>query len=80
VNVTYQMLRAFFLPPGTTAEQSAYYVGVLRKVVETPEWKEYVARNALKETFQTGADFTKFLEKDDAYHRTLMTEAGFTKK
>ena len=80
VNVTYQMLRAFFLPPGTTAEQSAYYVGVLRKVVETPEWKEYVARNALKETFQTGADFTKFLEKDDAYHRTLMTEAGFAKK
>jgi putative tricarboxylic transport membrane protein len=80
VDVTYQMLRAFFLPPGTTADQAAFYVNLLRKVVETPEWKEYVARNALKETFQTGADFTKFLEKDDAYHRTLMTEAGFTKK
>jgi len=80
VNVTYQMLRAFFLPPGTTPEQAAYYVGVLRKVVETPEWKEYVARNALKETFQTGAEFTAFLEKDDAYHRTLMNEAGFMKK
>jgi tripartite-type tricarboxylate transporter receptor subunit TctC len=80
VNVTYQMLRAFFLPPGTTADQSAYYTEVLRKVVATPEWKDYVARNALKETFQTGADFTKFLEKDDAYHRTLMTEAGFAKK
>jgi len=80
VNVTYQMLRAFFLAPGTTPEQSAYYVGVLRKVVDTPEWKEYVARNALKETFQTGAEFTSFLEKDDAYHRTLMTEAGFMKK
>src|SRR5512137_1442791 len=80
VNVTYQMLRAFFLPPGTTPEQAAYYVGVLRKVVETPEWKEYVARNALKETFQTGAEFTAFLEKDDAYHRTLMSEAGFAKK
>lgn len=80
VNVTYQMLRAFFLPPGTTADQAAYYTEVLRKVVATPEWKEYVARNALKETFQTGAEFTKFLENDDAYHRTLMTEAGFAKK
>jgi len=80
VNVTYQMLRAFFLPPGTTADQAAFYVDLLRKVVATPEWKEYVARNALKETFQTGAEFIKFLEKDDAYHRTLMTEAGFAKK
>lgn len=80
VNVTYQMLRAFFLPPGTSADHSAYYTEVMRKVVATPEWKEYVARNALKETFQTGADFTRFLEKDDAYHRTLMTEAGFAKK
>ena len=80
VNVTYQMLRAFFLPPGTTQDQATYYVDVLRKVVATPEWKDYVARNALKETFQTGAEFTKFLEKDDAYHRTLMTEAGFARK
>jgi tripartite-type tricarboxylate transporter receptor subunit TctC len=79
VDVQYQMLRAFFLPPGTTPEQSAYYVDVLKKVVATPEWKEYVEHNALKDTFLTGADFVKFLEKDDAYHRTLMKEAGFMK-
>jgi putative tricarboxylic transport membrane protein len=79
VDVEYQMLRAFFLPPGTTKEQSAFYTDLLKKVVATPEWKEYVERNALKETFLTGADFVKFLEKDDAYHRTLMKEAGFAK-
>jgi putative tricarboxylic transport membrane protein len=79
VDVQYQMLRAFFLPPGTTPEQSAYYVDVLKKIVATPEWKEYVERNALKETFLAGADFVKFLEKDDAYHRMLMKEAGFMK-
>jgi putative tricarboxylic transport membrane protein len=79
VNVQYQMLRAFFLPPGTTPEQSAYYVDLLKKVVATPEWKEYVERNALKETFQTGQEFVRFLEKDDAYHLTLMKEAGFAK-
>lgn len=79
VDVEYQMLRAFFLPPGTTREQSAFYVDVFKKVVGTPEWKEYVERNALKETFQSGPEFVKFLEKDDAYHRTLMKEAGFAK-
>ena len=79
VDVQYQMLRAFFLPPGTTAEQAAYYVEVLRKVADSSEWKEYTERNALKQTFVTGPDFVKFLEKDDAYHLTLMKEAGFAK-
>ena len=79
VNVEYQMLRAFFLPPGTTKEQAAFYTDVMRKVVAAPEWKEYVERNALKETFLTGADFVKFLENDDAYHRSLMKEAGFAR-
>jgi tripartite-type tricarboxylate transporter receptor subunit TctC len=73
------MLRAFFLPPGTTNEQAAYYTDVMKKVVAAPEWKEYVERNALKQTFLTGQDFVKFLEKDDAYHLTLMKEAGFAK-
>ena len=80
IDISYQMLRAFFLPPGTTKEQAQYYVDLLRKVVATPEWKEYIERNALKETFLAGDDFVKFLEKDDAYHRSLMKEAGFLKQ
>ena len=79
VDIQYQMLRGLFLPPGTTKEQAAFYADVLKKVVATPEWKEYVERNALKETFLTGQDFVKFLEKDDAYHRKLMKDAGFLK-
>jgi tripartite-type tricarboxylate transporter receptor subunit TctC len=55
----------------------AYYTELLRKVTTTPEWKEYIERNALKETFAAGGDFLKFLEKDDAYHQALMKEAGF---
>jgi tripartite-type tricarboxylate transporter receptor subunit TctC len=80
VDIQYQMLRGFFLPPGTTKEQAEYYIDVLKKVVATPEWKEYIERNALKEAFLAGPDFTKFLEKDDAYHRALMKEAGFLKQ
>lgn len=80
VDIEYQMLRAFFLPPGTSKEHAQYYVDLLKKVVATPEWKEYIERNALKETFAAGADFVKFLEKDDAYHRSLMKEAGFLKQ
>ena len=80
IDVQYQMLRAFFLPPDTTKEQSAYYVDLLKKVTATPEWQSYLNKQALKQTFLTGTDFTKFLEKDEAFHTKLMNEAGFAAK
>lgn len=80
VDVEYQMLRAFFLPAGTTAEQSAFYADLLKKVTATPEWQAYLTKQALKETFLTGGDFVKFLEKDEAFHNKLMNEAGFAAK
>jgi putative tricarboxylic transport membrane protein len=32
---------------------------------------------ALKPAFLTGKDMVSFLEKDEALHKNLMTEAGF---
>jgi tripartite-type tricarboxylate transporter receptor subunit TctC len=80
LDVQYHMLRAFFLPPGTTAEQSGFYAEMLKKVVATQEWKDYTELNALKNDYATGADFVKFLEKDEAFHNQLMKEAGFAVK
>jgi putative tricarboxylic transport membrane protein len=80
VDVEYQMLRAFFLPADTTREQSAFYADLLKKVTATPDWQAYLNKQALKETFLTGADFVKFLEKDEAFHNKLMNEAGFAAK
>ncbi len=80
VDVEYQMLRGFFLPGGTSGEQVAFYVDLLKKVVATAEWKDYMAKQALKDVFLTGADFVKFLEKDEAFHNKLMNEAGFAHK
>jgi putative tricarboxylic transport membrane protein len=80
VDVEYQMLRGFFLPAGTSKEQVAFYADLLKKVVATPEWKDYIAKQALKDTYLSGADFVKFLEKDEAFHNKLMNEAGFAHK
>jgi putative tricarboxylic transport membrane protein len=79
-DVQYQMLRAFFLPPGTTPEQAAYYADLIKKVSETPEWKDYLAKQALKADYRAGQDFVKFLEEDEAKHKTLMQEAGLAAK
>ena len=80
VDVQYQMLRAFFLPLGTTKEQVAFYADLLNKVVSKPEWHEYTENMALTRHYATGDEFVDFLKKDMAKHVQLMTEAGFAAK
>ena len=80
LDVQYLMLRAMFLPGKVTAEQKAFYVDLFRKVAETPEYKDYMEKQALKPIFLSGQDMLKFLEQDDALNKDLMTEAGFVAK
>jgi len=77
LDLQYLMLRGMFLPGKVTAEQSAFYVELFRKVTQTAEYKEYMEKQALKPVFLTGREMLKFLEEDDALHQRLMTEAGF---
>src|SRR5690348_14561355 len=77
LDVTYQMLRAFFLPGNVPADVQAYYVDLLKKVTQTAEFKDYMEKQALKPVWYSGADMVKFLEQDDALNKGLMTEAGF---
>ena len=80
LDVQYLMLRAFFLPGKVTPEQSAFYVDLLKKVAATPEYKEYMEKQALKPIFLTGKDMLNFLEEDDKLNSSLMNEAGFVAK
>jgi putative tricarboxylic transport membrane protein len=80
LDVQYLMLRAFFLPGKVTPEQSAFYVDLLKKVAATPEYKDYMEKQALKPNFLTGKDRLNFLEEDDKLNSSLMNEAGFVAK
>ena len=53
-------------------------VGVfLKKVRDTPEWKDYMEKGAFNTTAMSGADFRKWLDGAESLHKQLMTEAGF---
>ena len=80
LDMQYLMLRALFLPGKVTPEQVAFYVDLSKKITETPEYKDYMEKQALKPVFMTGKDMLKFLEEDDAQNKALMTEAGFVAK
>jgi tripartite-type tricarboxylate transporter receptor subunit TctC len=80
LDVQYLMLRAMFLPGRVTPEQTAFYEDLFKKVTQTPEYKDYMEKQALKPVYMSGAEMMKFLEEDDALNKTLMTEAGFVAK
>lgn len=80
LNVTYQMLRGMFMPGGVTSDQQAFYVELFKKVAETPEWKDYLARSALVPDYRDGQAFVSFLKADEEKHARLMSEAGFMAK
>jgi len=77
VPTAYTMLRGIFMPPGVTKEQTQFYVALLKKVRETPEWKEYMEKGAFNQTAMEGEQFVKWLGSAEQQHRELMTAAGF---
>jgi putative tricarboxylic transport membrane protein len=77
VDTEYQMLRGIFTSPGATPEQVAFYVGLFKKISETPDWQKFMADGAFNQTFMSGDEFKKWLEAAETRHQALMKEAGF---
>ncbi|MGH8671729.1 MAG: Bug family tripartite tricarboxylate transporter substrate binding protein, partial [Burkholderiales bacterium] len=80
IDVEYLMLRGIFMAPGVTPQQLDYYVKLLKKLRELPEWKEFMEKGAFNQTFMIGMEFTTWLKSTEAHHRTLMQDAGFLSK
>ena len=77
LDVEYLMLRGIFTSPGATKDQVDYYVDLLKKVRETPEWAALMKEGAFNQTFMAGADYAKWVENEAKRHETLMKDAGF---
>jgi len=75
IPVQYHMLRGIFMTPGATPEQVAYYVELLDKVRQLPEWKDFMVRGAFRQTTMQGASFVNWLDRAESFHRVLMREA-----
>src|SRR5499426_1153510 len=73
-DISYLMLRGIFGAPGMPPEAVAFYQGMLQKVYETPEFKDYIAQGALNPAWQTGPEFVKWLEGAEAMHKDLMSK------
>ncbi|MBI2131641.1 MAG: tripartite tricarboxylate transporter substrate binding protein [Candidatus Tectomicrobia bacterium] len=79
-DMAYNMLRGIFAAPGIPKEAQEYYVGLMKRISETADWKKYITDSALKGQFMTGPAYVKWLGEAEALHRDLMTKAGLIKK
>jgi len=77
LNVSYLMLRGIFMPGGVTQDQVQYYVELLRKVQQTPEWKDLMDKGAFNQTSLEGKEYADWVAHAEAEHVALMKAAGF---
>jgi len=79
-DITYNMLRGIFGPPDMPKAAVDWYIGFLRKVSDTEEYKAYISKGALKGAFATGAEYAKWVEENEGLHKQLMEKGGLIKK
>jgi putative tricarboxylic transport membrane protein len=80
MDVSYLMLRGIFAAPKIKKEVQDGYVELFKKVTGTEDFKKYMNDNALKSAFQSGPEFVKWVEEQDALHKTLMEKGGMMKQ
>lgn len=68
--------RGILLAPGVDQAVVDYWIDAFKKVVETPEWKDYATSHFLQENFLWGDDFKAYIDTQYEEFRKILTEAG----
>jgi putative tricarboxylic transport membrane protein len=76
----YLMLRGIFMPGGVSKDMVDYYVTLLDKVSQTPEWKKFIEEGAFNTTALKGKEYADWVAQNELLHENLMKEAGFLAK
>ena len=71
--------RGLVLPPGVPPEAQAWWIATVKKVVQTPEWKEYIDKQLLTEHVLYGEDFRAFLQKTQGTFAEILKKSGAIK-
>ena len=70
------MPRGMILPPDAPEAAQEWWIETMKKVVETPEWNEYIKSNYLAENIQWGDDMNDYLEGVVADFKATLEDAG----
>ena len=71
--------RGLILAPDVPPEAQQWWIETIKKVVETPEWADYVKKNSLTENVRYGDEFSQFLETTQEAFAKILREKGVIK-
>jgi len=70
------MPRGLILPPDAPQEAQDFWIETMQRVVETPEWEEYIATNTLTPTVLYGEEFRAFLDETQSGFGEVLRSVG----
>ena len=76
----YKMPRDVFLPGSVPEAAVAFYAQLFKKVSETPEWAEYIAKTSQSGNYMGPAELKAFIKADEERGRKLFEEQGWLVK
>ena len=75
-DVSVSMPRGLILPPDAPQAAQEWWIETVKKVVETPEWQDYIEKNSLTENIRYGEDFREFLRETGDTFAEILREKG----
>ncbi len=72
--------RGVMMPPGVSKAAVAYYIDLFKRTQKTKDWKDYLTKNALNETFIAGADMQKWVNKEAEDRTAVLKSIGMFKR
>lgn len=80
IDAVYSAWRGFLAPKGLTAAQIAYWDRVFARMVDDPDWKDELEKNAWGRDFKGAAETRKFLEAEHLLLEKMMADLGIVKR
>ena len=80
IDAVYSAWRGFLAPKGLTTGQIAYWDRVFARMVDDPDWKDELEKNAWVRDFKGAAETRKFLEAEHLLLDKMMADLGIVKR
>ena len=73
------MPRGLILPPDVPKDAQDWWIATVKKIVTTPEWKEYIDKQMLTENVLYGEDFRAYLTRTQGTFADILKKSGAIK-
>lgn len=77
---SFSLPRGVVMPSGLKPEVQSWWISKLQKVVETPEWQEYLVTNGMSGNPIWGAEFGTYLKETSDQYRATLVKIGAIKE